>query len=57
MVRPGVDWGDGWRLEEISMLVLYHASHSTCSQKVRLVLHETALAFDEVRLEQSAVCS
>jgi hypothetical protein len=57
MVRPGVDWGDGWRLEEISMLVLYHASHSTCSQKVCLVLHEKGLMFDEVRLEQSAVCS
>ena len=33
------------------MLVLYHASHSTCSQKVRLVLHEKALAFDEVRID------
>ena len=33
------------------MLVLYHASHSTCSQKVRLVLHEKGLAFDEVRLD------
>jgi len=32
------------------MLVLYHASHSTCSQKVRLVLHEKGLKFDEVRL-------
>jgi glutathione S-transferase len=39
------------------MLVLYHASHSTCSQKVCLVLHEKGLMFDEVRLEQSAVCS
>ena len=33
------------------MLVLYHASHSTCSQKVRLVLHEKGLKFDEVRLD------
>jgi glutathione S-transferase len=33
------------------MLVLYHASHSTCSQKVRLVLHEKRLRFEEVRLD------
>jgi glutathione S-transferase len=33
------------------MLVLYHASHSTCSQKVRLVLHEKGLSFDEVRID------
>ena len=33
------------------MLVLYHASHSTCSQKVRLVLHEKRLKFNEVRLD------
>jgi glutathione S-transferase len=32
-------------------LVLYHASHSTCSQKVRMVLHEKGLAFDEVRID------
>ncbi len=29
------------------MLTLYHAAHSTCSQKVRLVLHEKSLRFDE----------
>jgi glutathione S-transferase len=33
------------------MLKLYHASHSTCSQKVRMVLHEKGLAFDEVRVD------
>ena len=33
------------------MLVLYHASHSTCSQKVRLVLHEKGEKFDEVRID------
>lgn len=33
------------------MLVLYHASHSTCSQKVRLVLHEKGAKFDEVRID------
>lgn len=33
------------------MLKLYHASHSTCSQKVRMVLHEKGLAFDEVRID------
>ena len=33
------------------MLVLYHTSHSTCSQKVRLVLHEKAVKFDEVRID------
>ena len=33
------------------MLVLYHASHSTCSQKVRMVLHEKGVAFDEVRID------
>ena len=33
------------------MLVLYHAAHSTCSQKVRMVLHEKALQFDEVRID------
>ena len=33
------------------MLVLYHTSHSTCSQKVRLVLHEKDAKFDEVRID------
>lgn len=33
------------------MLMLYHASHSTCSQKVRLVLHEKGLKFDDVKLD------
>ncbi len=33
------------------MLILYHANHSTCSQKVRLVLHEKGLKFDDVRLD------
>jgi glutathione S-transferase len=33
------------------MLVLYHAPHSTCSQKVRMVLHEKAVKFDEVRID------
>jgi glutathione S-transferase len=33
------------------MIVLYHASHSTCSQKVRMVLAEKQLAFQEVRLD------
>ena len=32
-------------------LVLYHAAHSTCSQKVRMVLHEKALEFAEVRID------
>src|SRR5271156_2330281 len=36
---------------ETSMLVLHHTSHSTCSQKVRLVLHEKGVKFDEVRLD------
>src|SRR5215469_9901069 len=35
----------------MSMLVLYHAPHSTCSQKVRMVLHEKGVAFDEVRID------
>lgn len=34
-----------------SMLVLYHASHSTCSQKVRMVLHEKGLKFEDIRLD------
>lgn len=33
------------------MLTLYHASHSTCSQKVRFVLHEKGLNFEDVRLD------
>jgi glutathione S-transferase len=33
------------------MLVLYHASHSTCSQKVRLVLHEKGLEFQDIKLD------
>lgn len=33
------------------MLVLYHAPHSTCSQKVRMVLHEKGVKFDEVRID------
>lgn len=32
------------------MLTLYHAHHSTCSQKVRVVLHEKQLDFDTVAL-------
>jgi glutathione S-transferase len=33
------------------MLTLYHAPHSTCSQKVRMVLHEKGVPFDEVRID------
>ncbi len=33
------------------MLVVYHAAHSTCSQKVRMVLHEKGVKFDEVRID------
>lgn len=33
------------------MLTLYHAHHSTCSQKVRFVLHEKGLAFESVVLD------
>jgi glutathione S-transferase len=33
------------------MLVLYHAPHSTCSQKVRMVLHEKDVLFDEARID------
>ena len=33
------------------MLQLYHASHSTCSQKVRIVLHEKGLTFEDIRLD------
>lgn len=32
------------------MLALYNASHSTCSQKVRMVLHEKGLTFDDRRM-------
>jgi glutathione S-transferase len=40
----------GCNMQKTSLL-LYHALHSTCSQKVRMVLHEKALAFDEVRID------
>lgn len=33
------------------MLTLYHAHHSTCSQKVRLVLHEKGLQFESITLD------
>jgi glutathione S-transferase len=33
------------------MITLYHAHHSTCSQKVRIVLHEKGLAFEAIQLE------
>jgi len=33
------------------MLVLYHAAHSTCSQKVRMVLHEKDVEFDAVQID------
>jgi glutathione S-transferase len=33
------------------MLVLHHASNSTCSQKVRIVLHEKNVPFEDVRLD------
>jgi glutathione S-transferase len=33
------------------MLVLYHTPHSTCSQKVRMVLHEKDVPFEEVRID------
>jgi len=32
------------------LLVLYHANYSTCSQKVRFVLHEKNLEFQDVKL-------
>jgi len=38
-------------MAKTSKLVLYHTAHSTCSQKVRMVLHEKALQFDEVRID------
>jgi glutathione S-transferase len=33
------------------MLKLYNAAHSTCSQKVRLVLAEKRLAFEDIKLD------
>jgi glutathione S-transferase len=36
---------------EIAMLVLYHAAHSTCSQKVRMGLHEKDVKFDSVPID------
>lgn len=33
------------------MLTLYHSSHSTCSQKVRMVLHEKGLNFEGIKLD------
>ena len=33
------------------MLVLYHAAHSTCSQKVRMVLHEKDVKFETVPID------
>ena len=36
------------------MLVLYHAPHSTCSQKVRYVLHEKGLEFKAIALNLGA---
>jgi glutathione S-transferase len=40
-------------MNEQSKLVLYHAPHSTCSQKVRLVLHEKGLPFEDIRIDLS----
>jgi glutathione S-transferase len=37
-------------MDKTPTLVLYHSPHSTCSQKVRMVLHEKALKFGEVRI-------
>ena len=39
------------KMAKTATLVLYHAAHSTCSQKVRMVLHEKALEFDEVQID------
>src|ERR1700689_600564 len=36
---------------EIAMLVLYHAAHSTCSQKVRMVLHEKDVKFEAMQID------
>jgi glutathione S-transferase len=33
------------------MLKLYNAPHSTCSQKVRICLHEKGLPFEDIRLD------
>jgi glutathione S-transferase len=33
------------------MQTLYNAPHSTCSQKVRICLHEKALPFEDIRLD------
>ena len=33
------------------MLTLYNAPHSTCSQKVRICLHEKGLPFEDIRLD------
>jgi glutathione S-transferase len=33
------------------MLKLYNAPHSTCSQKVRICLHEKELPFDDIKLD------
>src|SRR5258708_16387639 len=38
-------------MDKTTTLVLYHAAHSTCSQKVRMVMQEKALKFDEVRID------
>ena len=40
-------------INEKSKLVLYHAAHSTCSQKVQLVLHEKGLPFEDIRIDLS----
>jgi glutathione S-transferase len=34
-----------------SMIRLYNAPHSTCSQKVRICLHEKGLPFEDVKLD------
>jgi glutathione S-transferase len=33
------------------MLKLYNAPHSTCSQKVRICLHEKGLPFEDIKLD------
>ena len=35
----------------MTRLVLYNAAQSTCSQRVRFVLHAKGLAFEEQRLD------
>jgi glutathione S-transferase len=37
-----------------SVLELYHAAHSTCSQKVRICLAEKGLAFNDIRINLAA---